>query len=301
MIKISFIIPIYNSSRYLEKLLSNLLSQEGGDYEIIIIDDGSSDSGHEIIKQYQAKSDKIKYFYQENSGPGIARKNGFNKATGELLFFIDSDDSLPNNKVLSTISETYEKSKFEILFFNYLMQSNGKTYSENALKKEGLKTGEYDINIINNYVEGALWSKIFVKRLMHEEYFYDANNYEDYYVTYRYLNNCNKIYFLENELYYSNRDNANSISKEKNIDKMMETIKICKKIYEESKLRKSASILLINCFVMVGRYIIKNYKGSKKDYIKQLREIVKLKDINFKYVNPKNLIKIIQILVYSYI
>lgn len=300
MVKISLIIPIYNSEIYLNELLSNVLKQEYKNYEIIIIDDGSTDKGIDIIKKFQKKSNIIKYFYQTNKGPGVARKNGFNKATGDLLFFIDSDDLLPNNQVLKKISQTYEENKFEILFFNYYVKINGKKCKQNALRKFNLTTGEYNINIIDDYVEGALWSKIFVKKYMKEEYFYDYNNYEDYYVTYKYLNNCEKIYFFKDELYYSNRDNQASISKVKSISKMLETIKICKKIYNESKLKKSASILLINCFVMVGRYIITNSSTKKKD-IKQLIKIVGLKNINFKYVKPINFIKIVQILIYSII
>ena len=123
MNKISLIIPIYNSEKNLNTLLNNLVKQDYDDYEIIIIDDGSFDQGRKIVEEFQKKNNRIKYYYQENMGPGLARKNGFIKSTGKLIFFIDSDDYLPNTDVLKKINELYERYYFEILFFNYQLNS----------------------------------------------------------------------------------------------------------------------------------------------------------------------------------
>lgn len=89
---VSVIIPIFNSEKYIRRSIESVLSQSFKDIELILIDDGSTDSSGEICKEYLEKDLRVKYFRQENSGPDIARKTGVQKAQGEWLCFLDSDD-----------------------------------------------------------------------------------------------------------------------------------------------------------------------------------------------------------------
>ena len=107
MPKISVIIPVYNTEKYLEKCLSSVLNQTYCDLEIIIVNDGSTDNSELIIKEYETKyPDKIKYYKKENSGLSDTRNYGVKKATGEYLCFLDSDDYLD--------TKLFEKLKIEI-------------------------------------------------------------------------------------------------------------------------------------------------------------------------------------------
>lgn len=93
---ISVIIPVYNAERYLAACLDSVRSQTMGRIEVICVDDGSKDRSWDILRDYAAKDDRICVFSQDNSGAAVARNFGIRKASGEFLFFIDSDDYIPS-------------------------------------------------------------------------------------------------------------------------------------------------------------------------------------------------------------
>ena len=96
--QLSIIIPLYNTEEYLERNLDSLLKQDL-EKEIIIIDDGSTDQSYVIAKKYSDKYSDIKLIQQENSGQSVARNRGLEIATGEYIFFCDSDDYVDTNSL----------------------------------------------------------------------------------------------------------------------------------------------------------------------------------------------------------
>lgn len=94
MPKVSVIVPVYNTEKYLHKCLDSLVNQTLDDIEIVIVNDGSKDSSPEIIKEYMEKyPGKFSYASQENSGQAVARNKGVQMATGDFIGFLDSDDA----------------------------------------------------------------------------------------------------------------------------------------------------------------------------------------------------------------
>lgn len=91
MYKISVVIPVYNSEKYLRKCVDSILAQTLKEIEIILVDDGSTDQSGAICDEY-AKNPNVKVVHQKNSGPAITRNNGIHLATGEYIGFVDSDD-----------------------------------------------------------------------------------------------------------------------------------------------------------------------------------------------------------------
>lgn len=89
---VSVIIPIYNLASYLEKCLDSLLVQNNQDFEILLINDGSTDSSEEICLRYCEKDNRVKYFYKDNGGVSSARNLGIANASGEWIVFVDGDD-----------------------------------------------------------------------------------------------------------------------------------------------------------------------------------------------------------------
>ena len=89
---ISVIIPIFNSEKYLDKCLLSVKNQTFTDFEVIMIDDGSTDGSAEICRKFTNEDSRFKYFYKENGGASSARNRGLKEATGEYIAFIDSDD-----------------------------------------------------------------------------------------------------------------------------------------------------------------------------------------------------------------
>ena len=91
--KISVIVPVYNVENYLEKCLNSLVNQTLEEIEILVINDGSTDDSQKIIEVFQSKfPQKIKAFYKENGGLSDARNFGIDRASGNFLAFVDSDD-----------------------------------------------------------------------------------------------------------------------------------------------------------------------------------------------------------------
>ena len=109
MIKLSLIIPLYNRPAEIEELLKSLLLQSDPSFEVIIVEDGSSQKSDEIVAAYSEKL-TLKYFFKENSGPGLSRNYGAARADGDYLIFLDSDCIIPPHyiaEVQSFLANTY--------------------------------------------------------------------------------------------------------------------------------------------------------------------------------------------------
>lgn len=131
MIKYSFIVPVYNTSKYLKKCLDSLAGQNFKDFEIIIVNDGSTDNSKNIISEYEEKYNNIKVINQKNGGLSVARNNGVKEATGKYLIFIDSDDYVETN-LLKEVDNEIDDS--EVLRFQVITEDedggNVKAYNE---------------------------------------------------------------------------------------------------------------------------------------------------------------------------
>ena len=89
---ISIIIPVYNIEKYIEKAIVSVVNQTCPDFELLLINDGSTDSSYEICKKWEEKDNRIKVISKENGGVSSARNLGMELAKGEYLFFLDGDD-----------------------------------------------------------------------------------------------------------------------------------------------------------------------------------------------------------------
>ncbi|MCC8085769.1 MAG: glycosyltransferase, partial [Clostridium sp.] len=97
MCKVSIIVAVYQGELYIKECLESLLLQDLDDYEIICINDGSTDYTEMIILEMQKSFSKIRYIYQKNSGVSVARNKGLEQAAGDYVMFVDADDYLKNN------------------------------------------------------------------------------------------------------------------------------------------------------------------------------------------------------------
>ena len=95
--KVSIIVPVYNSERYINRCVDSLIGQTLSDIEILLVDDGSSDNSSAICDEYAVKDNRIKVFHQKNAGAGAARNTGLEHAQGEYIGFVDSDDYVDIN------------------------------------------------------------------------------------------------------------------------------------------------------------------------------------------------------------
>lgn len=118
MPKVSIIIAVYNVEKYLKKCLDSLVNQTLTDIEIICTDDGSTDNSLSILKEYQASDNRIKIIEQENQGPGIARNNALDIATGKYIMIVDPDDWLELDACELAYNQI-EKNQNDLVIFDY--------------------------------------------------------------------------------------------------------------------------------------------------------------------------------------
>ncbi len=98
MPEISVIIPAFNAGRFINRTIDSVLAQTYKDYELIVVDDGSTDNTGEAVKSY---GEKVRYIYQPNAGDGPARNTGINAAKGRWIAFLDHDDEWPPEKLVA--------------------------------------------------------------------------------------------------------------------------------------------------------------------------------------------------------
>ena len=108
--KLSYIVPVYNVEAYLDKCLRSLYNQslELADFEVVIINDGSSDSSIEIIEKYRTLYQNITLIEQENQGLSVARNNGINHAKGDYILCVDSDDFLIQDSISNLLQKAID-------------------------------------------------------------------------------------------------------------------------------------------------------------------------------------------------
>ena len=115
---VSVIIPIYNVSQYIERGMRYILAQDYSSFEVILVDDGSTDGSAQMCDEWARKDSRIIVIHKENAGAGSARNAGIDAAKGEYIYFFDIDDKVPSF-LLSTLVSQIEKSMAEMMVFGY--------------------------------------------------------------------------------------------------------------------------------------------------------------------------------------
>lgn len=127
----SIIVPVYNVENYIRECVDSILIQNLENYELILIDDGSTDSSGIICDEYQKKNPQIKVIHKRNGGLSDARNAGIDAAGGRYLWFLDSDDFLLDKNAFMIISEMIKKRNPDVIFFSYRKYyENSHRYSE---------------------------------------------------------------------------------------------------------------------------------------------------------------------------
>ena len=151
MHKVSIIVPVYNVEKYLAKCIDSIISQEYDDWELILVNDGSSDSSKAICEEYCINDNRISLYNQENAGPSAARNLGIKKAKGKYITFIDSDDYVTPTYLTDLVKYDSDiiASGFDLWYFNG-KPTRRKTYDKLGIYSllnnnigEAIAIGEY--------------------------------------------------------------------------------------------------------------------------------------------------------------
>ncbi len=195
--KFSFIVAIYNIEKYLDKCINSLINQTYRDFEILLIDDGSTDSCSEICKKYVEKDKRVRYFRKENGGQASARNLGIENATGDYIWFVDGDDYI-SEEALEKLQNELSKKQYDILCFNACKDRNSKITPAEMYNSLIENDKKYMLSV------PAPWSKIYKTSLIKENniFFKEGIIYEDLAMVPTVVIYTTNIGFLENNFYY---------------------------------------------------------------------------------------------------
>lgn len=214
--KYSIIVPVYNGEDFISERLKSLLSYPQENYEIIVVDDGSSDKTLEVLENIKETSEKLVVISQENSGPSGARNTGLNNARGEFILFADADDIL-NLEILEYLSKVEEN--FDLYIFNYLIDNGNQISSKKLNYNHELSVFEKE-EILSLYLDGllhTLWNKVYRKEIIDEHdirFDETVRMGEDLVFNLNYLKYTEEIIFSSSPFYTYSEESIGSVSKE---------------------------------------------------------------------------------------
>lgn len=222
---VSIIIPVYNKKEYILDCISALLNQEYKKYEIIIVDDGSTDGSSELLDiiAQDNKEKNIKVYHQKNQGVSVARNQGMSLAKGEWIWFVDADD-VPNRLWLSKIREYFEDGAYDIICSDYMKifpnhKEEAKTFIQGEVEKEKFPSIFMELQYQTGYF-GYLWCKLLRKTFIeknHVSFMPGLVLAEDLKFLVALYEKEPSIFFTDDQAYKYTID-ANNSSKEKKID-----------------------------------------------------------------------------------
>ncbi len=245
--KISVIIPVYNSSTYLRKCLDSVVNQTLKDIEIIVINDGSTDDSKNIIEEYLCKYKNIIFIDQENKGIGKTRNIGIKKATGEYITFVDSDDYIKEN-MLEEYYKYAKKHNFDLVIGSYIKKINNKEiiFENNKFKTGNVKTTPQILYLI----EYGPWAKLYKREMLinNNIYFDEKRKYEDMPFVSKALLKSKLIgQITEPYYYYIIHNNSETTTMDKRVFDILDILKEIKDYYKrEYYLRDELDYVIID-------------------------------------------------------
>lgn len=210
--EISIIVPIYNAEKTLPRCIDSILSQTFCNFELLLINDGSSDNSGRICDAYAKEDERVIVFHRTNHGVGAARQFGIGKVTGAFTIHVDSDDYIEAT-MLEELYACAKRTEAEIVYCDYIIEEPGKT----SIEKQdfGDSSTECIRRMLLHQMHGGLWNKLIASSLFKENkiHFLPAVNiWEDLYFTIRcfYLNP--RISYVGKAFYHYTTNGSSLIS-----------------------------------------------------------------------------------------
>lgn len=202
---ISVIVPIYNVEEYLAECLDSIVCQTKQDFEVIMVDDGSTDSSGEIAKAYAEKYPNFHYLYKENNGLGCARNYGVAHSDSKYIIFMDSDDKISED-LYEKMFNAAEKNKSDLTICNVIRCNSKKAWASN-LHKIAFSDIDANTHITKNtnlFYDTTSWNKLILRSFYEENHFAFPENilYEDIPVTIPMHFKANNVSVVESAYYY---------------------------------------------------------------------------------------------------
>ncbi|MDY2980776.1 MAG: glycosyltransferase [Fusobacterium sp.] len=241
-LELSIIIPVYNVEEYLEECLNSVLEIRDINYEVLVINDGSPDNSQKIIDEYCKKDSRVKSFIKENGGISSARNYGLERAQGEYIWFVDSDDFINTDEFQKFFREV-QKEKVDVFIGNYYFFENKNNRKLEAKKlfinekillgKEVLKKEGKEL-LAKGYVWKHLYNKDFLNR--NNLFFYQEIILEDQLFNILCFLKASRVKFINKCIYnyrIGRKESLTNFSKDELVK--ISGYKICKEILNYTK------------------------------------------------------------------
>lgn len=276
MYKLSVIVPIYNGEKYLRECINSILTQTLPDFELVLVDDGSTDSSATICDEYAAKHSNVQVYHKQNEGINQTRKYGVSKAQGEWVAFCDQDDSMPDY-ALEALWDKHEETDIVIGF------------PDEPVHKKELSLEECQENAITSKLfPPTPWAKLYRKSILTEDIFdfpREIDGEEDMIMNIRLVFRLTRVPHFVFRKVYNFRRNTASVSHTKKASLAHE--ELFHKVRAESlpdwakeKYLKATVFSRLNGLTGVGYAEPENICDKSQPFLKQLR--VDIRRCNYK-------------------
>lgn len=211
--RVSIIVPVYNGERYFTDCIQSILVQSFTDIEVIVINDGSTDSSLSLIKRYAQNDSRIVVINQKNKGVSAARNAGLSKARGDYIMFVDADDYIARKDALELLIDfAKENGNPEVVCFRRVGDTRGRKAPSGYSKLNDSIIGRMIVDETIN----TLWDKLYKKSIIKEnsiKFPVGIRMAEDLLFNVQYFREAKTIGFFDEELYYYREDNQESATK----------------------------------------------------------------------------------------
>lgn len=286
MYKITVVIPVYNCDKYLRRAIDSVLKQNSNDYELILINDGSTDNSLNICLDY-SKNDNVKVIDITNSGVSKARNLGIKKASGEYIIFLDADDYF-NDDYFKKLKRIFKDGNFDIIINNYFNEYSNRTKKVIATTKDKYYDLKKDKNIFLNLIDNAtinnLGNKVYKLDYIKKYNLYFDENIdfgEDLLFNLKYINKCENLYLSSFYNYNYVQYNSKSISKQNIENRYEKLFYINSHILELSNVNTKKKkevynkIRIKNIYSCLMNYMFFNKELKLEDKLKYIEKIRK--------------------------
>ena len=272
--KFSIIVPVYNVSRFLDECIKSVLSQTYQSYELILVDDGSTDESGAICDRYAEQDSRIAVIHKKNGGLSDARNAGMDIATGEYYYFLDGDDSI-SEQLLEKTAAIYEQKKTDMVVFGYkrVLETGEVTDSVTFLDRE-YRIGEerekyhYFVHVLLQYYQGwEAWNRVYRGDIIRNKKLKFVDNdkifAEDLLFLMMYLMHAQSIIGIKDQLYYylTREESIMDVKSKRYNAKPIRALAECFYSYVEKE--NSTEYFLQNYYLILGLLLYN--EGENKD------------------------------------
>lgn len=275
-IDLSIVIPVYNVEAYLKECLESVYSIKNIKKEVILVNDGSTDSSLDILKFYKEKYQYCtKLITKKNGGLSDARNVGMKNSSGKYIYFIDSDDYIDNKKFEDIFFEGLKKNVDIIKASGYYLKGGQIEKLDKKEIKSNIYSGEELIKLLhkkNKYARVEVWLSIYKKEFLEktDNYFIKGLIYEDTIFSYKcWLNSNNIMYINENFYYYRIREGS-IMNNNKEKDNFKYKILNCKLLLKELQNKKTIFNEIYYYIIKINLYGIIKFKLYNEEVVDKI-------------------------------